>query len=259
MKNIDSVFNQPDHVALIPYVTVGYPSIESTLEVVPMLAANGCDIVELGIPFSDPLADGATIQNASFQALQKGVTPSLCLEVAKELSQKVNIPMVFMTYLNPVFNYGYERFCQACSNSGIGGLIIPDLPPEEGSDLEIICRKHNIDLIYLLAPTSTEERIKIVADKSRGFIYLVSVAGITGARDKLPVDLGAFVSRVRKIAKQPLCIGFGVSTPAQAKQVAEMADGVIVGSRIIQLIEADDGFTSVATFVKELRCAIDET
>ena len=258
MKTIDSVFKRPDHVALIPYVTVGYPSIESTLEVVPILAANGCDIVELGIPFSDPLADGATIQNASFHALQKGVTPLLCLEVAKELSQKVDIPMVFMTYLNPVFNHGYEQFCRACSNSGINGLIIPDLPPEEGSDLETICRQYDIDLIYLLAPTSTDERIRIVADKSRGFIYTVSVAGITGARDTLPFDLEGFVSKVRKIAKQPLCVGFGISTPVQAKQVAKIADGVIVGSRIIQLIEADDGFASAAIFNKELRCAVDE-
>ena len=258
MKTIDAVFKQSGHVALIPYVTVGYPSIESTLEVVPMLAANGCDIVELGIPFSDPLADGATIQNASFRALQKGVTPSICLEVAKELSQKIDKPMVFMTYLNPVFNYGFERFCQACSTSGISGLIIPDLPPEEGSELEISCRQYDVDLIYLLAPTSTEERIKIVADKSRGFIYLVSVAGITGARDTLPADLETFVSKVRKTAKQPLCIGFGISTPAHAKQVAKIANGVIVGSRIIQLIETDDDFASMATLVKELRYAIDE-
>ncbi|MBM3175145.1 MAG: tryptophan synthase subunit alpha [Chloroflexi bacterium] len=258
MKTINSIFKQPNHIALIPYITVGYPSIESTLEVVSILAANGCDMVELGIPFSDPLADGAAIQNASFQALKNGVTPALCLEVAKELSQEIDIPMVFMTYLNPVFNYGFEPFCQACSNSGIRGLIIPDLPPEESSELESICHNHNVDLVYLLAPTSTEKRIKLVASKSSGFIYLVSVAGITGVRDKLPVGLEAFVSKVRNVAKQPICVGFGISTPAQAKQVAKIADGVIVGSRIIQLLEADNSFASVAIFIKEMRQAIDE-
>jgi tryptophan synthase alpha chain len=259
MSSIASVFKQPGHTALIPYVTVGYPSIEATLKVVPLLANHGCDIVELGIPFSDPLADGVTIQKASFRALENGVTPALCLEVARELSQKVSIPLVFMTYFNPVFSYGIERFCSACALSGVDGLIMPDLPPEEGSELENIGQRHGLDLIYLLSPTSTDERLKLVARKSRGFIYLVSVTGITGARDSLSPDLNAFVSRVRKVAKQPLCVGFGISTPEQAKQVARMADGVIVGSRIIQLMEAADDFVPVVDFIKELRQAIDES
>ena len=156
MSRIDAVFEQPGHTALIPYVTVGYPSIEATLKVVPLLASSGCDIVELGIPFSDPLADGVTIQRASFHALKNGITPKICLKVAKELSQKVNIPLVFMTYFNPVFSYGLEEFCSACVGSGIDGLIIPDLPPEEGSELETITRREGLDLICLLAPTSTE-------------------------------------------------------------------------------------------------------
>jgi len=237
---------------------VGYPSLEATLKVVPLLASSGCDIVELGIPFSDPLADGTTIQKASFRALENGITPRRCLEVAGQLRQKVDIPLVFMTYFNPVFSYGIEEFCGACTKSGIDGLIIPDLPPEEGSELEAITRRHSLDLIYLLAPTSTEERIRLVAEKSRGFIYLVSVTGVTGARDKLPVDLEAFVTKVRALANQPLCVGFGISTPEQAEQVARIADGVIVGSRIIQLMEAGDDFmSSVGNFIKELRRAID--
>ncbi len=259
MSRIGSVFERQEHTALIPYITVGYPSIEATLKVVPLLASSGCDIVELGIPFSDPLADGATIQKASFHALENGVTPQLCLDVARQLSQKVDIPLVFMTYFNPIFNYGLEEFCGACTWSGVDGLIIPDLPPEEGSELEAITRRQSLDLIYLLAPTSTQERIRLVAGKSRGFIYLVSVTGVTGVRDRLPVDLEAFVDGVRKVATQPLCVGFGISTPEQAGQVARIADGVIVGSRIIQLMEAEDNFLSVGNFIKRLRQALDES
>jgi tryptophan synthase alpha chain len=255
MNRIASVFGKSGHKALIPYVTVGYPGIEDTLKVVPLLAKNGADIVELGIPFSDPLADGVTIQRSSFHALQKGVTPQLCLDVARKLREKVDIPLVFMTYYNPVFHYGLEQFCSACVGAGIDGLIIPDLPPQEGGSLEAIARKKDIDLIYLLAPTSPEERIKLVAQKSRGFIYLVSVTGVTGARDRLPADLEAFVARVKKAARQPLCVGFGISTPQQAKRVARLADGVIVGSRIIQLMESGD-LQQVGEFIKELREAL---
>jgi tryptophan synthase alpha chain len=234
---------------------VGYPTIEATLKVVPLLAQNGADIVELGIPFSDPLADGVTIQRSSFHALKNGVSPQLCLDVAKKLREKVDIPLVFMTYYNPVLHYGLEQFCSACVAAGIDGLIIPDLPPQEGGSLEAIARKKDIDLIYLLAPTSTEERIKLVAERSRGFIYLVSVTGVTGARDRLPADLEAFVARVRKTARQPLCVGFGISTPSQAKRVARLADGVIVGSRIIQLMESGD-IQPVGEFIKGLREAL---
>ena len=258
MSRIASVFNRPGHAALIPYITVGYPSIEATLKVVPLLADCGCDIVELGIPFSDPLADGVTIQKASFRALQSGITPEVCLEVAEQLSRKVDIPLVFMPYFNPVFSYGLEEFCNACTRSGIDGLIIPDLPPEEGSELEAITQRQGLDLIYLLAPTSTEERIRLVAERSRGFIYLVSVTGVTGARDRLPVDLEVFVARVRKVATQPLCVGFGIATPEQARRVSRIADGVIVGSRLIQLMEAEGDFIpSVSQFIRGLRRALD--
>ena len=259
MRHLSSVFSQPRHKALIAYVTVGYPSIAATLEIVPLLARQGCDIVELGIPFSDPLADGATIQKASFQALKNGVTTQLCLEVAKQLSQMVEIPLVFMTYFNPVFNFGLDKFCSACVSSGINGLIIPDLPPEEGSELDIATQKHNLGLIYLLSPTSTEARIKLVAEKSRGFIYLVSVTGVTGARESLPEDIETFVTEVRKVATQPLCVGFGISTPEQARQVAQTADGVIVGSRIVQLMETEDDFTApVGNLITEFRQALDK-
>ena len=258
MSRITSVFDQ-GHKALIPYITVGYPDIEATLKVVSLLASNGADIIELGIPFSDPVADGITIQRASFHALQSGVTPKVCLKIAKELSQKTEIPLIFMTYFNPIFSYGLEEFCAACASSGVSGLIIPDLPPEEGSELEAITQRQGLDLIYLLAPTSTQERAKLVAKRSRGFIYLVSVTGVTGVRNRLAADLETFVTRVRRVATQPLCVGFGISTAEQAKRVAKIADGVIVGSRLIQFMEAEDNFMSpVESFVKGLRQALDE-
>jgi tryptophan synthase alpha chain len=256
MSQITSVF-KPGHKALITYITVGYPDIKATPRIAATLADNGCDIIELGIPFSDPLADGATIQKASHRALQQGTTPQVCLDIARQLRRKMRIPLVFMTYYNPVLNFGLEAFCQSCSGAGINGLIVPDLPPEEGGELEAMTRKHDLDLIYLLAPTSTEERITAVAARSRGFIYLVSLAGVTGARNTLPLELESFVRRVRKKAEQPLCVGFGVSTAAHAKRVASIADGVIVGSRLIQLIEEDTSLASLKSFVSSLRQALD--
>jgi len=255
MNSITSVF-RPDYKALIAYITVGYPNIEATQNIATVLANSGCDIIELGIPFSDPLADGATIQKASYQALQQGTTPELCLEVAHKLHQKIVTPLVFMTYYNPVFNFGLKAFCRGCAEVGVSGLIIPDLPPEEGAELEAITQKHKLNLIYLLAPTSTEERIAMVAERSRGFIYLVSLTGVTGTRQTLPPELENFVKRVRQKAKQPLCVGFGVSNPEQASRIARIADGVIVGSRLIQLIEEDATLSSLKAFVLSLREAL---
>lgn len=258
MSRIAAVFQKPGHKALIPYITVGYPNLEATLEAVPLLAASGADIVELGIPFSDPMADGITIQESSYQALKNGVTPEICLEIAGKLRRKTNIPLVFMTYYNPVLSYGLDRFCRDCVGMEVDGLIIPDLPPEEGVSLECAAQEQGIDLIYLLSPTSTLERIRIVAEKSRGYIYLVSVAGVTGARNSLPPGMEEFVGRVRQGAKQPLCLGFGISTPEQAKQVSRLTDGVIIGSRLIQLMKDDPTLNSLQIFVRELRKAIDE-
>ena len=256
MSQITSVF-QPGHKALIAYITIGYPDIEATPRIAATLVDNGCDIIELGIPFSDPLADGATIQKASYQALQQGTTLQVCLEVAARIRRKTATPLIFMTYYNPVLNFGLKAFCQSCNRAGINGLIVPDLPPEEGAELEAVTRKTDLDLIYLLAPTSTEERITLVAERSRGFIYLVSLTGVTGARATLPPELEDFVGRVRKKAKQPLCVGFGVSTPEQARRVAGIADGVIVGSRLIQLIEEDNSLIKLKSFVSQLHKALE--
>jgi len=256
LSRIASVFAQKKHTALIPYITVGYPSIETTLKIVPLLASSGCDIVELGVPFSDPLADGATIQRASYEALRQGVTPKVCLEVAQELRRQVEIPLVFMTYYNPVLKFGLEQFCSKCTEVGVDGLIIPDLPPEEGQELEQSTKKHGLDIIYLLSPASTEERISLVTSRSSGFIYLVSLTGVTGARAKLPQELEGFVARVRERTEKPLCVGFGVSTPEQARRIANVADGVIVGSRIIQLLDEDKSLKNVRFFTKSLREAL---
>ena len=258
MSRIASAFARTEHTALIPYITVGYPSLETTCEAVCLLAKNGCDIIELGIPFSDPLADGATIQQASYEALRKGVTTRTCLEAAQELRQQVKIPLVFMTYYNPVLRFGLEQFCSKCGEVGIDGLIIPDLPPDEGKQLEESTRKHSLDLIYLLSPASTEERIRLVTSRSSGFIYLVSLTGVTGARDRLPEELEGFVAKVRRRTEKPLCVGFGVSTPEQARRVARIADGVIVGSRIMQLLDEDKSLGSARSFVKSLRAALSQ-
>ncbi|HXZ95281.1 MAG TPA: tryptophan synthase subunit alpha [Dehalococcoidia bacterium] len=256
MSHIASIFAQAKHTALIPYITVGYPTLETTLKAVPLFASTGCDIIELGIPFSDPLADGATIQRASYEALRQGVTTKVCLGVAQVLRRQVEIPLVFMTYYNPVLKFGLEQFCSRCAEVGIDGLIIPDLPPEEGKELEKSTKRHGLDLIYLLSPASTEERIRLVTSKSSGFIYLVSLTGVTGARDKLSEELESFVARVRRRTEKPLCVGFGISTPEQARRVAKVADGVIVGSRIIQLLDKDKSLGNARSFIKYLREAL---
>jgi tryptophan synthase alpha chain len=163
-----------------------------------------------------------------------------------------------MTYFNPIYQYGLEKFCHDCVASGIDGLIVPELPPEEGDELGNLAGKSGVDLIYFLAPTSVEERIKMVANKARGFIYLVSIAGVTGARNELPPDLGKFISRVKQLAKQPVCVGFGISTPEQAARIAQTADGVIIGSKLIQLLETDDAaMTATQSFIRDTRKALD--
>jgi tryptophan synthase alpha chain len=245
------------HKALMPYVTVGYPSIEATVEIVLTLADLGCDIVELGMPFSDPLADGATIQNASLHALHNGVTPQICIDTARRIRQKTDVPLVFMSYFNPILANGLNAFVEGCAAAGVDGMIVPDLPPEEGGDLESLTRQRGIDLVYLIAPTSTPERIRMVAGHSRGFVYLVSVAGVTGARSEMPPDLESFARRVKVSTQLPACVGFGISTPEQARDVSRFADGIIVGSRLVQLLDGADWKTRVRVFVREIRAAMD--
>ena len=256
MSRLAAVFRR-GHKALIAYLTVGYPNLEATGEIATILADAGCDIIELGIPFSDPLADGATIQKASYQALRQGITPQACLDVAHKLFQRITTPLVFMSYYNPILSSGLEAFCRASADAEVDGLIVPDLPPEEGVELEVSTRRHELDLIYLLTPTSNEERISLVAERSQGFIYLVSLTGVTGARQALPPELEGFVRRVRQRTSKPLCVGFGVSNPEQAGRVAQVADAVIVGSRLLELINEDASLSSLKAAVLSLRGALD--
>jgi tryptophan synthase alpha chain len=260
MNRIDAFFDPPTRKALIAYLTVGYPDVEATVEVAESLVKNGCDMIELGIPFSDPLADGTTIQRASHRALQSGITPQRCLEAASELRKRVDVPLIFMGYYNPMLHYGLDGFCRDSSNAGIDGLIIPDLPPEEGSELEEVAAGHGMDLIYLLAPTTTDEnRLRLVADSSRGFIYVVSLKGVTGARDTLPAELEGFIARIRSVTGKPLCVGFGIATPEQAGRVAGLADGVIMGSRILDIVEnSSDPARDTGDFIRQVREAMSD-
>jgi len=243
--------------ALMPYLTLGYPTPEASLAAAAAAVAAGADILELGVPFSDPLADGPVIQQATHSALQQGVTVGRFLEMAGELRQRgITTPFILMGYYNPILAYGQEAFCQACQEAWVDGLIVPDLPPEEGSELEEACRQSGLALIYLLAPTSTPERVELVCQRSQGFVYLVSVAGTTGVRDQLPAGLGAFVNRVRSVTRKPLAVGFGVSGPETARQVAAVADGVIVGSAVVRRAGEENGSQLVGEFVGRLRQAV---
>jgi len=255
MSRIPGVF--ADRKALILYLTVGFPDPEAALELVPLLRSLGCDMVELGIPFSDPLADGVTIQEASYSALKQGVTPEFCLRLAARLRERVDIPLVFMTYYNPVLAFGLEPFCRECARAGVDGIIVPDLPPEEGAELEGLSQKYGLDLVYLLAPNSPERRIELVCRRSRGFVYLVSVTGVTGPREALSPELEEFVLRVRYRTSLPLAVGFGIASPEQAGRAAALADGVIVGSKVLQLIKEDPTYARLREFVSGLRLALD--
>ena len=241
--------------ALMPFLTMGFPERDSALELVPAVVEGGADLVELGVPFSDPLADGATIQAASQRALENGMTLALCLEQAAALRARgITVPFVLMGYYNPILQMGEAQFAERAAAAGIQGVIVPDLPPEEAGALQEALRRHGLDLIFLLAPTSDEERVRLVAQRASGFIYLVSLTGVTGARDRLPPGLEAFVARVRRATSLPLAVGFGISRPEHVAQVARVADGVIVGSALIRAIEqAANPAEAARDFVARLR------
>jgi tryptophan synthase alpha chain len=225
----------------VAFLTVGYPDVESTLRFVPALVEGGADIIELGIPFSDPLAEGPTIQHSSFHALQQGVTPRLCLEVASTLRERgVTVPLVPMGYYNPMLAYGLDDFVRDAAAAGVDGLIVVDLPPEESAEVREACLASDIRLIYLLAPTSTDERIKLVASMASGFIYCVSVTGVTGARNELAAGVQDFVKRVRSYTHLPIAVGFGISQPKHFQAVGQIADAAVIGSAIIDEIDKND-------------------
>ena len=234
MSNIKSAF--ANGKAFIAFVTCGDPDLETTAKVVRSAVRNGADLIELGIPFSDPTAEGPVIQGANLRALSGGVTTDKIFDLVRELRRDVTVPMVFMTYANVVFSYGKDRFIKMCKEIGIDGLILPDVPFEEKSEFQPSCKKYGVDLISLIAPTS-ENRIAMIAREAEGFLYIVSSLGVTGTRSEIKTDIASIVSLVRKNTDIPCAVGFGISTPEQAAKMAGFSDGVIVGSAIIKLIE----------------------
>lgn len=243
--------------AFIAFVTCGDPDLETTGAVVREMVKNGADLIELGIPFSDPTAEGPVIQGANLRALNGGVTTDQIFEFVKELRRDVSVPMVFMTYANVVFSYGAERFISTCRKIGMDGLILPDLPYEEKEEFQPICRRFGLELISLIAPTS-ENRIARIAGEAEGFVYLVSSLGVTGVRSEIKTDLTSIVEAIRRNTDIPCAIGFGISTPEQAARMAGLADGVIVGSAIVRLIEkyGRQAPEHVGRYVKEMKAAI---
>lgn len=243
--------------AFIPFITCGDPDLETTAKVVREAVKNGADLVELGIPFSDPTAEGPVIQGANLRALEGGVTTDKVFDLVRGLREDVTVPMVFMTYANVVFSYGAEKFISTCKEIGIDGLILPDLPFEEKEEFLPLCRQYDVDLISLIAPTS-ENRIAMIAKEAEGFIYLVSSLGVTGVRSEIKTDLGSIVEVIRANTKTPVAIGFGISTPEQAKKMADISDGAIVGSAIIKILaqHGRDAAPYVGEYVKSMKDAI---
>jgi len=242
-------------LALIAYLTVGYPRLELTPTLVRTAAASGADAIELGIPFSDPLADGRTIQAASQLALKAGVTVARALEAAKAARELTDIPLLFMTYLNPILAYGLERFCRAAHDAGIDGLIVPDLPASESGDLRRAAGASAIDLVFFVSPTSREAAIEAACQAASGFIYCIAVTGVTGARAQLDPALLPLIETVRRHTALPVVVGFGISRPEHLQALEGKADGVIVASALLDAIAQapDDPATQVSRFLRELR------
>ena len=246
--------------ALVPFITAGDPDLDTSEALVLAMAESGADLIEIGVPFSDPTAEGPTIQRASERALAGGATLRRILERVRRLRSQVDVPLLLMGYANPFYAMGAEGFVEAAAEVGVDGIIVPDLPPEEGEDLFEAAETRGIDPVLLAAPTTVESRLKMLADRTRGFLYYVSLTGVTGARAELAKDLEGEVGRVREYSEVPVCVGFGVSTPAVARKISRLADGVIVGSAVIKVIEKNAGksgfYKSVGRFVSSLAKAV---
>lgn len=242
--------------AFIPFVTGGDPDLETTERLLYEMAAKGADLIEIGIPFSDPIAEGPVIQEADERALNGGCTTDQLFDLVERVRKTIDIPLVFMTYLNPIYSYGSERFLQNCKRVGIDGVIVPDMPFEEKDELKDLCRQYGIELISLIAPTS-KERIKTIAKEAEGFIYCVSSMGVTGVRSEITSDIGGMVALVREVTDIPVAIGFGIATPKQAEDMARFGDGVIVGSAIVKMVAAQgrECVKSVGEYVAEMKAA----
>ena len=260
MNRIDKKFKElkgRGKKAFIAYITAGDPDLKMTVSIVLALERAGVDIVELGIPFSDPVADGPTIQAASQRALERGTSLEKIFSMAQKLRQKTQIPVVFMTYYNPVFQFGLERFFKACRDIGVDGVIVPDLPLEEAGDAVKLGKKNHVAVIFLAAPTSTGPRIRAIAVKSKGFIYYVSLTGVTGARKKLSNEIFSNVRAIKSLTDKPIAVGFGISDAKQARSIAGVADGVIVGSAIVKIIgEKKNAIARVSRLARRIAEAV---
>lgn len=255
MSKIQEAFTKGK--AFIPFITCGDPDLDTTKAIVRSMVANGADLIELGIPFSDPTAEGPVIQGANLRALSGGVTTDQIFDMVRELRRDITIPMVFMTYANVVFSYDAEKFISTCTEIGIDGLILPDLPFEEKGEFDDTCKKYGVDLISLIAPTSAN-RIAMIAKEAQGFIYIVSSLGVTGVRSEINTDIASLVKLVRKNSSVPCAVGFGISTPQQAAKMAGISDGAIVGSAIIKLVAkyGKEAAGPVGEYVKSMKDAL---
>lgn len=243
--------------AFIAFLTAGDPSAEKTADYILAMEEAGADLIEIGIPFSDPTAEGPVIQEANIRALSRGMTTDGVFGIVEEVRRKSQIPLVFLTYLNPVFHYGYEAFFEKCEELGVDGIIIPDLPYEEKGDLAEIAKTHGVDVISMIAPTS-RQRIQMIAKEAKGFLYIVSSMGVTGVRNNIETDISAIVSSIREVTDIPAAVGFGISTPDQAETMAAASDGAIVGSAIVKLIEKhkDHAEEALREYVKTMKAAV---
>ena len=255
MSRIKSAFENKK--ALIAFVTGGDPDLETTEALIPQIAEAGADLIEIGIPFSDPIAEGIVIQEADERALKAQTTTDKLFDMVKRVREKVESPLVFMTYINPVYTYGTERFIKKCAECGIDGVIIPDVPFEERGEVLDICEAQGVALISMIAPTS-KERIHMIAREAKGFLYCVSSLGVTGVRSKITTNIKEMVDQVKAVSEIPCAIGFGISTPVQAKEMAAVADGAIVGSAIVKIIaqHGKNCIKPVCTYVKEIKAAV---
>lgn len=255
MSRIEEAFQK--HKAFIAFITVGDPDLETTERVVHAAVENGADLIELGIPFSDPTAEGPVIMEADEVALKAGTTTDKVFELTKKLRETITVPMVYMTYANVVFSYGCEKFAQKAADAGIDGLILPDVPYEEKGEFTEVFDRYGLDLISMIAPTS-EDRIAMIAKEAKGFIYMVSSLGVTGTRSEITTDISAMTDLVKKNSEVPCAVGFGISTPEQAARMAELSDGAIVGSAIIKIIAkyGKEAAGPVGEYVKEMADAV---
>lgn len=265
MSELSEVFTRlrdEKQKALVPFFTCGYPTVGLFKELVIAAGDSGADIIEIGIPFSDPLADGPSIQYSSAVALDKNMNVKRALELIGSLKAKIDLPLVALTYANPVYQYGVKRFVTEARGTGLSGLIVADLVTEESMLMENLCRREGLDLVYLAAPTTNGQRLQQIVKRSSGFIYLVSVTGVTGARKQIPVSIAYKINQIKQLTDKSVCVGFGVSNPDQARKIAELADGVIVGSALVELIKENGSraiiLKKVSNFLNSLKRAMEE-